>query len=138
MSDENEYKPYASIVLEESYLTKRSLIHSLEAPNEEARFAMAMVERWGMVAAESNGEDSAGRASLRLQTPEELISRAFKVAELVFAEARNRGWVIHLPVPVMIDPLMDDEDREARREARRAKRATDKAASELADKPTEE
>jgi hypothetical protein len=52
------------------------VIHDTEYPNFEARLAATLMERWGMVAGEPDGEDSAGRAKLRLSTPQELAQRA--------------------------------------------------------------
>jgi hypothetical protein len=45
-------------------------------------FAREFISRWGMVAAVPDGEDSSGRAKVRLSTPEELVVRAFETAEL--------------------------------------------------------
>lgn len=66
-------------------------------PGREAKLAITLIERWGMVAAKHDGEDSAGRACLTLQTPEELVERACKTAELAFAELERRGWMLHMP-----------------------------------------
>jgi len=45
--------------------------------------AVEMVNRWGMVAGMPDGEDSSGRARLRLATPEELVDRAVEVSNLL-------------------------------------------------------
>lgn len=45
-----------------------------------------------MIAAQSDGEDSAGRSKLRLQTPQELVERACNVAGLMYEEIKARGW----------------------------------------------
>jgi hypothetical protein len=50
-----------------------------------------------MVAAAPDGEDSAGRAKLRLATPEELVQRAFVTANLAYWNARQRGLILNLP-----------------------------------------
>lgn len=73
------------------------IIHDTEYPNFEARLAAALVERWGMVAGESDGEDSAGRAKLRLATPQELAIRACETASQVAGEMRKRGWFVAIP-----------------------------------------
>jgi hypothetical protein len=70
---------------------KDIMIAPSEALEPEAEMACKMIERWGMVAAIEDGEDSAGRQKLRLATPEELVSRAFAVAKLVFSSARENG-----------------------------------------------
>lgn len=59
----------------------------------EAKMAHDFIERWGMVLAMDDGEDSAGRHKIRLATPEELVSRAFTIAELFMKEARRRNLV---------------------------------------------
>lgn len=59
----------------------------------EARLASEMIIRWGMVAAAPDGEDSAGRAKLRLLTPAELVERACESATLLIMECRARDWV---------------------------------------------
>ena len=56
---------------------------------QEAILAMSLIERWGMVAGQPDGEDSAGRSKLRLSTPEELVDRAFIVARMAFSRARE-------------------------------------------------
>src|SRR6185312_692836 len=71
----------------------RLVVHEVEHPNFEARLAVNLLEKWGMVAAETDGEDSAGRAKLRLSTPKELAERACNVA----AEIRTRGWFVSAP-----------------------------------------
>ena len=70
----------------------------LEAVNSsvEANFAAMMIERWGMVAATPDGEDSAGRQRLRLPTPEELVERAFECARIYMRVARNEGHIREL------------------------------------------
>lgn len=59
-----------------------------------AQIAFALIERWGMIAAMPDGEDSAGRQKFRLQTPEELVARAFTVATDAVGYATRRGFVI--------------------------------------------
>ena len=58
---------------------------------------MALIERWGMVAAMSDGEDSAGRQRLRLATPEELVSRAADITNLAFDVMDSVGWTAKTP-----------------------------------------
>lgn len=76
---------------------KKFVIHETELLNQEARFACALVERWGLVAAMPDGEDSAGRAKMRLPTPQELSSRSCEMAAAIFAEFRSRGWTVEGP-----------------------------------------
>lgn len=59
----------------------------------EARMACLLIERWGMIAGKSDGEDSAGRAKLDLMPPAEVVERACETAQLAVAEFERRGWV---------------------------------------------
>ena len=77
----------------------------LEHAVREGRMATILIEKWGTVAADTDGEDSAGRSKLRLQTPEEIVQRACDTAALACAEFRKRGWII--PVPPTYE--LDDE-----------------------------
>lgn len=74
-------------------------IHTPEQPDFKARMAIALVERWGMVAGIPDGEDSAGRTKLRLQTPNELVARACETADVLWRECLGRGWVFEVPAP---------------------------------------
>lgn len=62
-----------------------------------ARLAVILIEKWGMVAGKVDGEDSAGRSKLELQTPEEVVARACETSERAWAEFEKRGWVFRLP-----------------------------------------
>lgn len=75
----------------------RPVVHETECPNFEAKLAISLLEKWGMVAAEPDGEDSARRAKLRLSTPQELAVRACNVASETAAEIRKRGWFVPVP-----------------------------------------
>src|SRR5215207_3668850 len=44
-----------------------------------ARMAVALIEKWGMVAAIPDGEDSSGRQKLRMMKPKEMVERAVDV-----------------------------------------------------------
>ena len=58
----------------------------------EAHLATEIVIRWGMVAATPDGEDSSGRAKVRLLTPQELIERACETAQLLSLTFAANGW----------------------------------------------
>ena len=74
----------------------RFVMHTRYQPNHRARLASALVERWGMVAGEVDGEASTGRAQMRLQTPEELVTRACDPAERLYAELERRDWLVDI------------------------------------------
>jgi hypothetical protein len=73
------------------------VVWHLEHPTWKARLATTLVEKWGLVAATEDGEDSAGRAKLRLSTPVELVKRACETADMLVEECRSRGWIEKLP-----------------------------------------
>lgn len=60
----------------------------------EAALACQMMERWGLVAATPDGEDSAGRAKLRRITGEELAREACDAAAAAYKEFETRGWIV--------------------------------------------
>ena len=59
----------------------------------EANLAVALIERWGLVAWQPDGEDTAGRQKLRKSTPLELVTEACDTAAVAYSEFRRRGWV---------------------------------------------
>lgn len=69
------------------------------------QLAQEMILRWGMVAGATDTEDSAGRAKVRLQTPDELIERACSTAQLFWDEATKRGWMEAIPAPKEVAAL---------------------------------
>ncbi len=89
---------------------KREVLQSqLEYPDWVARLATLMVEKWGTVAAEPDGEDSSGRAKVRLATADELVTRAVDVAEALVAKLRERGHVYKTPTYAEQNATDDDE-----------------------------
>lgn len=66
-----------------------------------------LIERFGVIAAKTEGEDTSGRAKLELLSPEEVVKRAAKMADLAVNEIEIRGWKDHLPHP---DQLYGDDD----------------------------
>lgn len=88
------------------------VMHSSRSYGDEAKFAMACVERWGMVAGMPDGEDSSGRAKLRLATPDELVNRACDLAARLSDEFSQRGWIGAVPsIEDLHEALKDVEDR---------------------------
>jgi hypothetical protein len=76
-----------------------TIIYNKINPMHRATTALALLERWGMIAAEIDGEDSAGRTKARLMTPEEMVTRACDTANLVWDEFEKREWLLMLPEP---------------------------------------
>jgi hypothetical protein len=95
----NDYKPIAVALTKHKYDDAHA-IHSNEVPGHEATVVLHLIEKWGMVAATPDGEDSAGRQKMRLQTPEELVARAMEVTRLAFSTLRENGWLVTIPLPL--------------------------------------
>jgi hypothetical protein len=82
--------------IHDKYTTPNEIqMNEREQLEREAVVALALIERWGMVAAVEDGEDSTGRAKVRMSTPEELVDRAFTVAKLAMDRAR-RDNLVHI------------------------------------------
>lgn len=62
--------------------------------SNKANIIIEMINRWGMVSGIPDGEDSAGRAKIKLMPPEILVNRAFVIADLMFEELAARDWSI--------------------------------------------
>lgn len=112
-----EYEPIKNVIMEDGLAAPPKVV-SLEALGLEAHLAFQLIERWGMVFAAPDGEDSAGRAKIRPEEPEVIVSRAFTISTLFVQEARNRGLMVAVPAPKTW------EEREAERKAARAAAAT--------------
>ena len=68
--------------------------HVLDNGNDielRARIALVLIEKWGTVAAQIDGEDSAGRSRLALQEPAALVERCFDIAEEFVRMAEGKG-----------------------------------------------
>lgn len=78
--------------------TEIKICHTVH-PDQEAHFAMHLMDHLGIAVATDDGEDSAGRHKLRLQTPDEVVQRACDIAQKAFAEFEKRGWMLALPLP---------------------------------------
>ena len=72
----------------------RKLTFSADHLTCEAVLACQMMEKWGLVAATPDGEDSAGRAKLRRMTGEELAREACEAAAAAYKEFEARGWIV--------------------------------------------
>jgi len=106
--------------IERDYHGKKSVVaYETETLDHVGRLACVLVEKWGMVVAIPDGEDSAGRQRMRLPTPAELSSRALDIAETLMAVLRARGHVVALPD---LNEINAENDRveEAKEASRRA------------------
>lgn len=85
--------------------------HMRKIPDQRALFAMTCIEKWGLVAAEIEGEDSAGRAKVRRMTPDEIVTHAVAVAQKAFTAFEREGWIIDIPsYPDLLDAVKDAEN----------------------------
>jgi hypothetical protein len=100
----------------------RCLTHSSRFANDKAEYAKHLMEHHATVCAVPDGEDTAGRSKLRLQTPAEVVDRCVEIADRAYAEFEKRGWLVAVP---SMDALREEADKreeahEKRREERRA------------------
>lgn len=93
---EKKMKEKSELIYGSSYNTEVK-INNRQQPNQQARMALALVERWGMVAGMPDGEDSTGRAKLRLSTPEELADRAVAASYAIYNKIEANDWFIMIP-----------------------------------------
>lgn len=82
------------IELERHSNEAKTNINDNDVFSSKAKIVVEMINRWGMVTGIPDGEDSAGRAKLKLMPPEILVSRAFVIADLMFDELEARDWSI--------------------------------------------
>lgn len=101
---------------EHSYGEKAVKLYRTEAPTMEAEYALLMLERCGLVAADMDGEDSAGRQKIKMFPVKDTVERAFDLAQEAFRVARSRGLMAQLP-----DLNEVNADVDARRAAKQAK-----------------
>lgn len=73
------------------------VLHEHMQLDTQARIVIDLVTRWGLVAATPDGEDSTGRAKLRLATPEELVDRAMKTTDLLVEALKKGDHILMLP-----------------------------------------
>lgn len=77
----------------------------------EGKIALAMVERWGLVQGQEDGEDSSGRAKLKLMVPEDVVARAMTVTELFITAVRSRNWTTIVPSFEEADAIIAERAR---------------------------
>jgi len=125
----------AHIVDEYNLVRPKIVLHETEALTIEARLAATLVERWGMVAGTDGGEDSQGRAKLKLQSPTEVVARACETAELLMAEIRRRKWFVEVPPWDEIQKQAKElrEKDHVAEDLRRVERATNRAKNRHTD-----
>ena len=88
-----------------SYNFDTVIFHARKRPNMRAEIAIRLVEHMAIVAAQEDGEDSAGRRALRLQSPDEVARRACEIANCLVNEFETRGWIDNVPSYEDIPPI---------------------------------
>jgi hypothetical protein len=81
--------------------------HRTEIPNDTAEFALSMIASSALLAEVPDGETSSGNRKIRQMRPDELVTRAFDIAELAFKEMRARN--MNVPVPPLEKYYSEDE-----------------------------
>jgi hypothetical protein len=80
-----------------SYDFQGVVFHARKRPNLKGEIAARLVEHFAIVAAHEDGEDSSGRQAFKLQTPEQVVTRACDIADNMVDEFERRGWLIDIP-----------------------------------------
>lgn len=90
---------------------KDVVVYETETFDVAGRLAAVLVERWGLVAAKFDGEDSAGRAKMALPSVREVVERAFDMAEGFMSEAKRRGHLVEIPDLNEVNAENDEKER---------------------------
>lgn len=85
------------------------VVHAREHTTLTARLAIDLAARWGVVAAQDGGEDSAGRHQYMLSEPSAVIDRAVAMAEGLVAKLKANGHILPVPSFTEMIALPDDE-----------------------------
>src|SRR6478736_7497633 len=93
MKDELNFSAANSLIDGKAGVTINRMWH----PTTEGDMVMNLITRWGCIAGAPDGEDSAGRQRIRLQTAAELVQRATETVALACAEMERRGWMQRIP-----------------------------------------
>lgn len=90
----------------------QAVIHNNFEPDQRGRFAMALIERWGLVMGEPDGEDSAGRSKLRLMDAKDVVDRAIETAKLAYEKMERDGMLVEMPsLEELRDMAREERDR---------------------------
>lgn len=73
------------------------IIHHRKRLSMKGEIATRLMEHFAIVAAQEDGEDSSGHRAFKLQTPEQVVSRACDIANDLVDEFEKRGWIIDVP-----------------------------------------
>lgn len=76
---------------------ERFEVHHKGMANYTAKLAEQIVNHCALITGQENGEDTAGRAKLKLMSAADVAQRACDIAENMVAIFDKRGWVIEFP-----------------------------------------
>ena len=107
---------------DQAYGSREIIPYFTERPNQVGHYALELIKQHANVAGHQDGEDSTGRAKLRLQAVDELVTRSFDIAELAYKVARERGHMVDLPDLNEVNADVDRE-RKVERESLSAEKA---------------
>jgi len=62
-----------------------------------ARIALHLLDHFGAVAGQEDGEDSAGRRQFKLQVPKDLVKRCLDIADAFVEVAESRNAIREMP-----------------------------------------
>lgn len=119
MVDDNKIRRYWP--LETSHLERG---YSFEL---RSALTWELIHHFGAVAGADGGEDSAGRAKLRLSTPGELVTRCYEITDMFMQACQERGEIRDLGM----------SDEEAAEETGRIMRIRSRAEYPVSDMPKE-
>jgi len=68
-------------------------VYDNEYLTNRAKICLDMITKWGIIAGDNDGEDSAGRSRLKLQDPKELVDRAISITEYAFNRFKENGFI---------------------------------------------
>ena len=105
----NEYK-ICKNQHEAEFKEPKISVHETEYLDQRARLTMDMIKHWGMVAGKPDGEDSTGRAQLKLASEEEVVDRAMKMTSLAFKEFNKNNWITHLPTIETMREMIENKE----------------------------
>ncbi len=90
-------------IIADRFTMKEPIIYKKRLLGLAAGISVEMVQKWGLVAAMDDGEDSTGRHKVRMMTIEELVQRACDSAQKLIEEFEKRDWLLELPEPQVIE-----------------------------------
>ena len=86
--------------------------HDTEAPCAEGRFALELIGRFGLIAGEPDGEDSAGRQKGAVMPVAEVVARACDLSRAAFDALRESGWMVKVPTIAECEELVKSKEKE--------------------------